>query len=250
MPTNEKFLEALKYMNRTMKADNEAGHQWTYCNVTSKKAKNFAQARKQGKYKLNCVDGVQWACKIAGIPGSALAWYGQKGGTIAWCSKDAKANAKKYFELIKVGDKTVSWLLNHGRLCEGDILTYVSMNHTNAYYGKNRSFDSGHAYTKGSGEGAKFMKWIGSLACKTSKVGYIIRIKDRLHYRVQAGAYYQQEEADKQIARLKKLGYNVIVKKENDMIKLQVGYFSGKENAEKLVQELAKKKIAAFVKEE
>ena len=76
-------------MNKTAKADIAAGHQWKYCNVTKKKASNFEQARKQGKYLVNCVDGVQWACKIAGIPGSALSWFGAKGGKIAWCSTNA-----------------------------------------------------------------------------------------------------------------------------------------------------------------
>ena len=250
MTTHEKFIDALKYMNTTMKADIKAGHQWKYCNVTSKKAKNFTQARKQGKYLINCVDGVHWACKLAGIPSSALSWYGAKGGEIAWCSKDAKSNAKKYFDLIKVENKTVTWLLNHGQLCEGDILTYVTMNHTNAYVGAQKSFDSGHAYTTGSGEGAVFKKWIGALSCKASKVGYIIRIKDRHHYRVQAGAYYKEEELNKQVQKLKKLGYSVTLHQEAGMVKVQTGYFSGKENAEKMVSDLRKKGIASFIREE
>jgi cell division septation protein DedD len=33
------------------------------------------------------------------------------------------------------------------------------------------------------------------------------------------------------------------------MIKIQAGYFSGKENAEKLLQKLQAKKIGAFIKE-
>ena len=48
MKTNERFMEALKYMNATMKADNAIGHQWKYCNVSSKKAKGgFEEKRKQ-----------------------------------------------------------------------------------------------------------------------------------------------------------------------------------------------------------
>ena len=53
MKTNERFLDALKYMNSTMKNDNSLGHQWRYCNVTSKKAKGFEEARTKGKYLIN-----------------------------------------------------------------------------------------------------------------------------------------------------------------------------------------------------
>lgn len=246
---HEKYMDALAYMNKTMKQDIKNGHQWKYCNVTKKKAKNFAQARKQGKYLVNCCDGVHWACKIAGIPSNALSWFGYKGGTIAWCSSNAKANAKKYFDIIHIGNKTVKQCLKEGLICEGDILTYVGFTHTNAYYKNNKSWDSGHAYCSGSGEGAKFKKWIGSLVSGNSKVGYIFRIKDRKHYRVQAGAFNDEKEADKRIALLKKNGFKAIKFTEDGMTKIQAGYFSGRENADKLVAKLAKKGIGAFVKE-
>lgn len=253
MTTNEKFISALREMNSIMKQDIKDGHQWKYCNVTSKKANSFASARKQGKYLLNCVDGVQWGCKIAGIPSSALSWYGSE-GSIGWCSKNAEANARKYFDIIKVGNKTVKQLVDSGSLCEGDILTYMTMSHTNVYLGDigkytDRSFDSGHAYCTGSGEGAKFKKWIGSLSCKSSRVSYILRIKDRVHYRVQAGAYNDINKANEQVALLKENGFNGSIKDEDGMYKVQVGYFSGKKNAEKLVAKLNKKKIPSFVKE-
>ena len=38
MKKNEEFLAYLSYMNKTMKADNKAGNQWTYCNNSKKKA--------------------------------------------------------------------------------------------------------------------------------------------------------------------------------------------------------------------
>ena len=104
-------------MNATMKQDIKDGNLWKYCNVTKKKEKTFFMARKKKKFLANCVDGVQWACKIAGIPASALAWYGQEGGGIAWCSANAESNARRYFELIKVGERTVSQLLNDGVIC-------------------------------------------------------------------------------------------------------------------------------------
>lgn len=247
MTTHQKYMQALSYMNTTMKADNAAGRQWKYCNQTSKKAKDFPSARKQKKYLINCVDGVQWACKIAGIPGNALAWYGNHG--IVWCNANAQSNAKRYFNIIKIGNKTVKECLNAGLLCQGDILTYVNMSHTNAYYKNNKSFDSGHAFCTGSGEGAKFTKWIGSLRYSNQKVAYILRIKNRVHYRVQAGAYTSEQKAKEQDTLIKSKGFNTVILREDGMIKIQCGLFDGKENAEKLVQKLKKKGIASFIKE-
>ena len=240
-------MKALAYMNKTMKEDIAAGHQWRYCNSSKKKAKNFQQARKQGKYLINCVDGTAWACLLAGIPSKALAWYGSYG--IAWCNANAQKNAKKYFQITKVGNKTVKQCLDEGLICQGDILTYTNMSHTNAYYKNGKSFDSGHAFCSGSGEGAAFKKWIGSLRYPNFKVAYILRIKDRKHYRVQAGAYDSQEEANKQIELIKSKGFNVIEVREDGMIKIQCGLFDGEENAEKLAQKLIKKGINCFIKE-
>jgi hypothetical protein len=246
---NENFLEMLKYMDLAMRADKKAGHTWKYCNSTKKKAKGFEEARNEGKYLINCVDGPQWALRMCGVPGKALSWYGSK-GTIAWLNSNAQANAKKYFTITKIGDKTVQQLYNERKLCDGDILTYVTINHTNVYYGGAKSFDSGHAYASGSGEGAPMNKWIGSLSCKNYKVGYILRIKDRAHYRVQCGSFSIRENADALKAKLNKMGYGAELKTVGDETKVQVGYFSGKTNAERFRDELIGKGIDAFVVEE
>ena len=249
MTIHQKYMQALAYMNKTMKADIAAGHPWRYSNVTKKRGKNFQDARKNGKYFVNCSDGVHWACKIAGIPSNALSWYGQKGGTIGWCETNAKKNAKKYFDIIRVGNKTVKKCLEEGLICQGDMLTYMALTHTNAYYKDNKSFDCGHVYCTASGENAPFKKWIGNLAYSKNKVAYIFRIKDRKHYRVQAGAYENKEELNKQIKLIesKKLDYTLI--NEDNLIKIQMGYFDGKENAEKFAEKLAKKGIATYIKE-
>lgn len=250
MKTNERFLEALQYMDTTLRADNKAGHQWKYCNVTKKKAKGFEQARKQGKYLINCVDGVQWALRIAN-PKIPISWYGGN-GTIVWLNDHSKADVKKYFKIISTGGKTVSQLYKAGSLCDGDILLgYQGFCHTNAYFGNGgKSFDSGHAYASPkSGEGAKIKKLIGSLAHKGDRVNYILRLKDRAHYRVQAGAYSDKRKFDEQAAKLRKAGFSVTLIEEDGMYKAQVGYFSGKTNADKLVATLKKKGFSAFVKE-
>ncbi len=247
---NEQFIDMLKYMDTTIKEDNKAGHQWTYCNVTKKKAKNFEQARKQGKYKINCVDGPQWALLACGVASNALSWYGSN-GSIAWLNSSAKKNAKKYFDIISTGGKTISQLYSSGLLCDGDILLgYQGFSHTNVYFGNGKSFDSGHAFaTPKTGEGAKIKKFIGALQHKTKKVNYILRIKDRAHYRVQAGAFETKEKLDERIALLQSKGYKTQVFEEDGYFKVQVGFFAGKTNADNLAAELQKKGISAFVKE-
>jgi hypothetical protein len=247
---NERFITALKQENKLMKEDIQNGKAWKYCNNTRLKANSFENARKKDKRRINCVDGVQWALKTAGVPGSALAWYGARGGLIQWCGIHAEANCRKYFDLIKVGNKTVLQLYNAGVLCEGDILTYVTMNHTNAYIGSGKSFDSGHEYADGSGEGAVFRKWIGDLAHKDRLVGYILRLKDRTHYRVQAGAYADVKRANAQVGKLETAGFKGLIREEDGMYKVQAGIFNGRENAEALVANLEKRKINAFIREE
>ena len=71
MKTNEKFLEALNDMNKTMKADIASGHPWKYTNVKKRNA-TFAAARKAKNYLTNCASGVDWGLKIAGVPGMVL----------------------------------------------------------------------------------------------------------------------------------------------------------------------------------
>ncbi len=250
MATREKYLTCLKYMNKTMKADNAEGHQWSYCNVTSKKAKGFEQARKQGKYKLNCVDGCQWGLLLTGeVPSSALAWY-LSNGKIVWCSSNAKANCKKYFEIIHIGGKkTVKQLVKNGTLIPGDIIGYMNMAHTNCYYGNNKSFDSGHAFCSGSGEGARSKKWLGSLRYGSSKVSYILRLKSRIRYRVQCGAFSDLGTMAQVEAALKNAGFATTRVSEDGYVKLQAGLFDNKDNATKLMNRIKEKDFAAIVKE-
>lgn len=247
MKTNEKFIDAMKDINRVMKEDIKAGRQWKYTN-TKKRNTSFAAARKAKNYVTNCVTGVDWALKIAGISGAALDWYGAP-GKIVYVSSGAKEAVKKYFTIIDAKGKTVSQLYKNHELCEGDILTYVNLSHTNAYVGGKQSFDAGHAYCKGSGEGAPFTKWIGNLAHQTAKVKYILRIKDRAHWRVQTGAFSTKTALNKHLKELKAKKISYTTFEEEGMQKVQVGYFDGKENAEAKVAELKKLGFAAIIKE-
>lgn len=237
---HEKYMDALAYMNRTVKDDIANGRQWKYCNKSSHKGRGFEDTRKKGKYLINCVDGVQWACLIAGIPRTALSWYGSNG--IVWLNPKAKTNAKKYFQIIDAKGKTVRQLYDGGLLCEGDILTYINFTHTNAYYKGGKSFDSGHAYCTRNGEHAPFKKFIGKLVCSSRKVAYILRIKDRKHYRAQAGAYANLDKANERVKELlEKWKIKSEIKSEDGLYKIQVGYYDGKENCEKAVANLKKK---------
>lgn len=242
---NEKFLDALKYMDSELKKDIAAKKPWKYTN-TKKRYPTFEKARKMNRL-TNCVSGVQMGFFMAGLPAATTHWYGSM-GKIVYTSAAGKEAVKKYFDIIKVND-TVLNLYTKGKLCDGDVLIYANMNHTNAYIGNKKSFDSGHAYANGSGESAVFKKWIGGLAHKSAKVAIILRLKDRAHYRVQAGAYNDINKFNEQVALLKKKGYNSSKLVEDGMYKVQLGYFSGKTNADKLCAELKQKGISAFVRE-
>ena len=247
MKQNELFVKSLNDINKTMKEDIKAGHQWKYTNQKKRNA-SFSAARKAKNYVTNCVTGVDWGLKLAGISGDALNWYGAP-GKIVYVSSGAKEAVKKYFDIIEVkGKKTVYQLYNSHELCEGDILTYVTLPHTNAYVGGKKSFDSGHAYCKGSGEMAPFTKWIGALAHGNAKVQYILRLKDRDHYRVQTGAFSTKTELNKHVKALKAAGFAATKFEEDGMTKVQAGYFSSKENAEVMVANLKKKGFDALVK--
>ena len=242
MHINEQFIQNLKNMDAIVKQEIKNGKKWKYNN--SNQEHTFAKARSKNNRVVNCVLGVRWALRGL-VPDSALAWYGST-GKIQWGNPSAEKRAKKYFDIIRVGNKTVKQCVKEGLLCDGDILTYVSMTHTNCYIGGNSSFDTGHAYCIGQ----TFRKWIGSLSCKGYKVAYIFRLKDRAHYRVQAGAYSDINEYNKQIAFLASKGYkNPVTIEEDGMKKIQLGYYDGKTNAEKFVAKLKKKGINAFVKE-
>lgn len=239
MKMNEKFVEALKNQNKLMKKDIAEGKQWKYANA-HKRSSTFAAARKAKNYLVNCVDGVHWAMKTAGVPADALSWYGAKGGKIMWLS-DSKAKAKKYFDVIDAKGKTVSQLWKNHELCEGDTLTYVNMTHTNAYIGDKKSFDSGHAFCTGSGEFAPFKKWIGNLVSPNAKVAYIIRFKDRDHYRVQTGVFSTKAALDAHLKTLKSKKVKYELRTVNDNTIVQVGYFSGLENAKWFADDFTKK---------
>lgn len=239
------LIAAMKRLNRVMKADNEAGHQWKYYN-NKRSESTFKSTRAAGKYYTNCMGGVSFACKEAGIPASALQWYGSM-GKIVWLSDKAKADCKKYFDIITL-KKSVKKGVKKGMIQPGDILTYTTMAHTNAYYGDSLSFDTGHAYCTGSGEGAPFKKWIGTLSHSAKQVAYILRLKGNNFYRVQVGAFSSVDNANKRAALIKqKTGFDCF-KEQTDMIRVYCGSFENPRNAIDRVDDLEKAGVTeAFI---
>lgn len=182
-PKLAKWQELCGYLVRMdliVRDDIKAGKKWTYRNKnTSKNAKTFDAARKDNNRHINCVSGVQWGLIGSGaVPADrkAIQWYGGA-DRIVWVGKDAEKNCKKHFHVIRVGNKTVKQAIKDGTVVPGDILTYVRLSHTNAYLGNGLSFDTGHAFCSGSGEGAEFKHWIGATPYQGYKIAYILRLK-------------------------------------------------------------------------
>lgn len=173
----QKLCAAYVRLNQWLVDDIADGVDWRYYNSKYVSESTFWKTRKAHKYYTNCMGGVSFAMKESGLPASACSWYGQKGGGIRWLNSHAQADLEKYADLIKVGNKTPAQLEKEGKLCPGDILTFVALNHTCGYLGNGLSFDSGHAYCNRQGEGAPFVKWVGPLSWANYKVGYIIRMR-------------------------------------------------------------------------
>ena len=178
-PSAQRFISTLFEMDRLMRLDNDNGKQWTYKNKkTYEISRTFDEARQAGNYRTNCVSAVQWGllrCNAVDSSRDGIQWYGSKG--IVWLNANAEANARKYFNIIPVGSRTVKQCLDQGIFRPGDIITYKTLSHTNVYLGDGLSFDSGHVNCLSGGEGAKFLRWIRETPYTGYKVAYILRLK-------------------------------------------------------------------------
>lgn len=174
----QEYCAYLVRMDLIVRDDIKAKEYWDYRNKnTSSFSKTFDDARKNDNRHTNCVTGSQWGIIGIGIPRKAIQWYGGA-DRIVWVGKDAEKNCKKYFHVLRVGNKTVKQCIKDGTIVPGDIITYVKLSHTNAYIGNGLSFDTGHAFCVGSGEGAKFKHWIDSTPYLGYKVAYVLRLKN------------------------------------------------------------------------
>lgn len=174
----DKFISALKAINTIMLKDTAAGLFWQYFNG-KRSEPTFAATRKAGKRWTNCFGGPAFAHKRAKtVPSEGLGWYFVKGG-IHFLSKEDEKNFYEYFDLIKIeGKKTVKQAMKDGTMQKGDMVGYMSIGHTNVYLGNGKSFDSGHAFCEGSGEGARYKKWIGPTPYQGYKIWGLARLKE------------------------------------------------------------------------
>lgn len=250
------ILEQCAKFQKQLASDLAAGKSWEYHNPSKYLEEQWANALSKGKRACNCALLARWALKEAGlIPQTTGIFYGAKGGTIKWGS-GAKEAVSKTCDIIKVQIKTVKELISSGELLPGDIVTYVDLQHTNIYAGDGKWYDAGHAYCSGSGEGAKYKSWYGAGTCDGQKVGYVIRQKgsgnaavSTAQYIVQAGSYKSKANADKQAAKIKAAGFDVLVKPGDDgQYKIQCGVFKDRDLAEALVKKLEAKGLKAIIK--
>lgn len=176
----QKYVAELVRMDLIARDDISEKEYWDYRNKnTSSFSKTFDDARKNNNRHTNCVSGPQWGLIGSGaVPSDrkAIQWYGGA-DKIVWCDADAEKNCKKYFNVIRVGTKTVKECIKDGTIVPGDIITYVKLSHTNVYIANGMSFDTGHANCTGTGEGAKFKQFICATPYLGYKVAYILRLK-------------------------------------------------------------------------
>lgn len=242
-------IEQCKKFQKQLKADISDGHDWEYRNPAKYLEEQWSKALKKGKRACNCALLARWAMKEAGlIPQDTGIFYGKLGGGIQW-GAGTKAAVTKTCDLIKVGDKTVKQLIASGDLQPGDIVTYVDLQHTNIYAGNGKWYDAGHAYCNGTGEGAVFKSWHGKGQYDNQRVGYILRRRTGSEeHIVQAGVFAVKANAEKLFRKLKKKGFDAIVKKQNGQWIVQCGVFSVRKNAEALVKQLKKAGFSAIIK--
>ena len=141
---------------------------------------------------------------------------------------------------------TFSACLKDGRVRLGDIITYTDMAHTNVYLGNDLTYDTGHANTAGSGEGAIYKRWICPTPYMTRKVAQILRCYSQ--WRVQCGVYTVKKNATAQAAKLKKAGYDALIIKDGKSYIVQAGLFDYKDNAVSLCDRIKSSGIDALVK--
>lgn len=69
-------------------------------------------------------------------------------------------------------------------------------------------------------------------------------------YRVQAGAFAEKENADRQLIKVQEAGFDAIEKQEDDLYKVQVGAYAKEDNAEKQADKLEEAGFEAAVIED
>lgn len=180
-----------KIWSRVKEGINKLGEVWRYYNT--KTSATFDAAIKNKNYRANCATILNWVFRMLGVFDPGMYVYGKLGGTLA-CDDKTMARLKEKCTLVHVnGKKTVDQCLKDEWIRPGDGVTYMDIQHTNIYAGGGKWFDAGHAYCRESGEGAKFVKWLGPTVYGDQRVAYIISYPKREKvYRVRVGIYKQK----------------------------------------------------------
>lgn len=237
MTNVERFIAECKNMDALVKQDNKAGKQWVYDDSGKYKGeKTFDLCREKNHRATSCVGGVAFGMLRSGVVGStrkAIQWYGGK-NTIVWLNDHAKEDLEKYYKIVRV-NKTVKQALSEKILKAGDICTYVAMSHTNAYLGKGYWFDTGHANCQGSGDGAKFLRWVNKGTPYTNyKIAFILRlkVKEVKTYRVRLGIFSDLSNVTRLKKRVKEeLKLDTFTEKHDDGTHVFCGSFNTKAKA-------------------
>ena len=245
----EALVGALLWMERVLQLEKAKGLVWRYSNGALKKESTFSKARSTGLRNLNCVDGVQFGIKLAGITtNDGLAWYGSYGG-FRWLRKDSEARARKYFNIIKF-DMKPKKAIKYGLLKPGDICSYYKMSHTNCYLGGDKGdlfYDAGRGSCSPVKEKAPFVSWLRRVPTN-QKMGLILRPING-QYRVQCGVFESKLRANSRLNEVKKAGFDVMLERDGKEYVVQTGIFDIEANAIALSKKIDEAGIPVLVKE-
>lgn len=211
--------------DKQVKADAKTNNPWRYYN--SQTSGTFNAAVKNNNHRANCATIANWALRDLKVFVAGNYIWGRVDGKLM-CSDETMAALKKHCKVIHVnGKKTIAQAIKDNTLQAGDIVTYQNIQHTNIYAGNNRWYDAGHAYAKGSGDGAILPNFYGKTVYGDQKIAYIIRYKGNATsepqkqkkkiFRVQFLAPKTQLTAERYVKKCKKkLGLDAFYEKMND----------------------------------
>ena len=225
---------------------------------------DYEVALKQKPVLTNCALFVTHALQVAGIFGKKDKFYGSKGTLI----KGSAASKMGTISNITTYDKaTVT--ADKANIPVGAIVTWHE-GHTNVYLGKNDKgqmtwSDAGRGTTIKCAENSGWKSFRKTGNMSGFHVANVIQLNliddaakkdtqqedmptiDGMTYIVQAGAYAEEANANKQAAALKKKGFDAIVKKRTCDWFVQCGAFKDKKNADALIKKLKQAGFSAIL---
>lgn len=227
---------------------------------------DYEVALKQKPVLTNCALFVTHALQVAGIFGRKDKFYGSKGTLI----KGSAASKMGSIGKITTYTKT-NVTADKANIPVGAIVTWHE-GHTNVYLGKNDKgqmqwSDAGRGTNVGCKENSYWKSFrktgnmsgyhvanviqlnlIDDVSVKKEDANEEIPTIEGKMYIVQAGAFSKEANAKKQVAALKKKGFEAIVKKRSNDWFVQCGIFKNKKNADDLITKLQKAGFSAILR--